>query len=97
MIMVQCKKFCKTVYKIRARKETQKVLKASRLILLDGGQGQSSAVMPVLKEFGIEVPVFGMVKDSKHKTRAIANGGSEISIKASRQAFTIFKYSRGSP
>lgn len=71
-------------------KETQKGFgKLPDLILLDGGQGQISAVMPVLKEFGIEVPVFGMVKDSKHKTRAIANGGSEISIKASRQAFTL--------
>lgn len=72
------------------QKDTQKGFgKLPDLILLDGGQGQISAVMPVLKEFGLDIPVFGMVKDSKHKTRAITNGGHEISIKANRQAFTL--------
>ena len=59
------------------------------LILLDGGKGQVSAVEPVLKEMGIDVPLFGMVKDSKHKTRAIAASGGEIEIKSIRSAFTL--------
>ncbi|NCC86834.1 MAG: excinuclease ABC subunit UvrC [Clostridia bacterium] len=72
------------------QKETHKGFgKLPDLILLDGGQGQLNAVLPVLKQFGLDIPVFGMVKDNKHKTRAITNGGSEISISVKRQAFTL--------
>ena len=59
------------------------------LILLDGGQGHVRAAEPVLKEMGLEIPLFGMVKDSKHKTRAIAQTGGEIAIAASRSAFAL--------
>ncbi len=59
------------------------------LILLDGGKGQLSAVNEVLNKLDISVPVFGMVKDSKHKTRAITSSGGEIAIKANRSAYTL--------
>lgn len=57
------------------------------LILLDGGTGQISAVLPVIKAHNIDVPVFGMVKDGKHKTRAIATTGEDIEIKGNRAVF----------
>ena len=59
------------------------------LILLDGGEGQVNAVMPLLEKYGLDVPVFGMVKDSKHRTRAIALNGGEIAINSKRQVFTF--------
>ncbi len=59
------------------------------LILLDGGQGQVSAVKPVIEAFGLDIPVFGMVKDSKHRTRAITDEGNEISINSGRKVFTL--------
>lgn len=59
------------------------------LILLDGGIGQLHAVQPVLERLGISVPLFGMVKDSKHRTRAIAAGGGDIAIRANRRAYTL--------
>jgi excinuclease ABC subunit C len=59
------------------------------LILLDGAKGQISAVIPVLSKYGINVPIFGMVKDSKHRTRAIATSDSDIEIKSNRRAFTL--------
>lgn len=59
------------------------------LILLDGGDGQVNAVKPVLDELKINVPLFGMVKDSSHRTRAIATGGKEIAINSNRKAFTL--------
>lgn len=59
------------------------------LILLDGGKGQLSAVEPVLKKHGLSVPLFGMVKDSKHKTRAVTAGGQDIAIKGNRSAYTL--------
>ncbi len=59
------------------------------LILLDGGQGQVNAVKPIVEAFGFDIPVFGMVKDSKHRTRAIASDGGEISITSGRGVFTL--------
>ncbi len=59
------------------------------LILLDGAKGQISAVLPIMEKYGISVPVFGMVKDSKHRTRAIATTGGDIAIKSNRRAFTL--------
>lgn len=59
------------------------------LILLDGGKGQISAVKPVLKAANVDVPLFGMVKDDKHKTRAITDGQREIELKSIRSCFTL--------
>ena len=60
------------------------------MILLDGGKGHVAAVRPVLEAFGAsKFPLFGMVKDDKHRTRAIARDGGEIAINSSRQAFTL--------
>lgn len=59
------------------------------LILLDGGKGQVDAVAPILKSMGIDVPLFGMVKDNKHRTKAIAAAGGEISISDKKPAFML--------
>ncbi|MCH5349470.1 MAG: excinuclease ABC subunit UvrC [Oscillospiraceae bacterium] len=59
------------------------------LILLDGGKGQVNAVEPILREMGITVPLFGMVKDNNHRTRAIATSGAEISISGTKSAFML--------
>lgn len=59
------------------------------LILLDGGRGHVSAVKGLLQSRGVSIPVYGMVKDSKHKTRAIAKDGGEIVINSNRAAFTL--------
>jgi excinuclease ABC subunit C len=59
------------------------------LILLDGGKGHVAAVQPILDEQGFQIPLFGMVKDDKHRTRAIALTGGEIAISSHRRAFTL--------
>ncbi len=59
------------------------------LILLDGAQMQVNAVRAVLLRMGIDVPLYGMVKDSSHRTRAITGEGGEISINSKRSAFTL--------
>lgn len=59
------------------------------LILLDGGEPQVNAVLPVVSSMGLNVPVFGMVKDNKHRTRAIAVNGGEIEINSHRSVFTL--------
>ena len=50
------------------------------LILLDGGDTHVSAILPLLDSMELDIPVFGMVKDDFHKTRAITDGKREISI-----------------
>ena len=59
------------------------------LILLDGGKGQVSAVESVMRDRGLDIPLFGMVKDDKHRTRAITGGGGEIAISSRRRVFTL--------
>lgn len=59
------------------------------LILLDGGKGQVSAVEPILKKHNLSVPLFGMVKDGNHRTRAITGNGGEITISSRRSVFTF--------
>jgi len=50
------------------------------LILLDGGKTHVAAVRGVAAELGISIPIFGMVKDEFHKTRALCTDVEEISI-----------------
>lgn len=59
------------------------------LILLDGGKGHVSAVAPILQQKGLNIPLFGMVKDDKHRTRAITGSGEEIAINSKRRVFTM--------
>lgn len=59
------------------------------LILLDGGKGHVNAVAPLLKEMGVKCPLFGLVKDSRHRTRAVATGSGEISLSKNRSAFNL--------
>ncbi|MBE6866553.1 MAG: excinuclease ABC subunit UvrC [Ruminococcaceae bacterium] len=51
------------------------------VIFLDGGKGQLSSVLEILAGTAFrDVPVFGMVKDSKHRTRAMVGRDGEIAI-----------------
>lgn len=59
------------------------------LILLDGGKGHVSAIAPILEEMQLHVPLFGMVKDDKHRTRAIATHGGELSLREKQAAFAL--------
>ena len=51
------------------------------VILVDGGLGHLNAVNEVLKDLGInDIPVFGMVKDSRHRTRGIVTQKGEVGL-----------------
>ncbi|MEN1759155.1 excinuclease ABC subunit UvrC [Anoxynatronum sibiricum] len=51
------------------------------LLLIDGGAGQVSAAEKVLQRMGVHIPVMGMVKDDKHRTRWLLNRGTKIDLK----------------
>ena len=60
------------------------------LMLIDGGTNHAAAVKKVLDKEGVELPVFGMVKDDKHRTRAIISpDGKEIGLSANPAVFAL--------
>lgn len=59
------------------------------LWLIDGGAGQVAVAKRVAEQFGLEIPVFGMVKDDRHRTRAIRAENEEIAIRASQSVFRL--------
>lgn len=60
------------------------------LILVDGGKAQVKAVVKVLRELGLTIPVAGMVKDDRHQTRGlIRQDGTEVSLDAYPKAYRL--------
>ncbi len=59
------------------------------LLLIDGGDGQVGVVKEVLQALSLDIPVYGMVKDDFHKTRAITDGEGEISIAQELPVYTF--------
>ncbi|MBQ9443970.1 MAG: excinuclease ABC subunit UvrC [Lachnospiraceae bacterium] len=59
------------------------------LILMDGGKGQVNVCIEVLQRLNIDIPVAGMVKDDKHRTRGIYFQGREIPIDTHTEGFKL--------
>ena len=59
------------------------------LWLIDGGAGQVAAAKKAAAQFGVEIPTFGMVKDDRHRTRAIRAENEEIAIRSSQSVFRL--------
>ncbi len=60
------------------------------LFLIDGGSVHAGAALEVLGEFGIDLPVLGMVKDDKHRTRALITAeGRELGLEGNPAAFAL--------
>ena len=63
------------------------------LILVDGGKTQLSKVKEKLKESIGDVPIYGMVKNDKHRTRALMDiDGNEISIEQDKSVFNFITF-----
>lgn len=61
-----------------------------QLLLIDGGRAHVGVVYEVLSELGLSIPAFGMVKDDRHRTRAlVAYGGEEIGIEGRPDVFAL--------
>ena len=60
------------------------------LMLIDGGAAHASVAVQVLQEAGINIPVFGMVKDGRHRTRAlVTSNGDEIAVDSQQSVFSL--------
>ncbi len=60
------------------------------LLLIDGGQTHAMTALKAVNRLGVTVPIFGMVKDDRHRTRAlISPEGREISINTNQAVFSM--------
>ena len=60
------------------------------LLLIDGGTVHARVAADALRELGLTLPVFGMVKDDRHRTRALVTPeGKEISMETNQTVFSF--------
>jgi excinuclease ABC subunit C len=59
------------------------------LILMDGGKGQVNVALEVLNSLNIDIPVCGMVKDDKHKTRGLIYNNIELLMRSNSQSMHL--------
>ena len=74
----------------RAADGDEKFLPLPDVFLIDGGVTHADAVRGVAEQFGCTVPIFGMVKDDRHRTRALVTPeGREIGIVNDQAVFSL--------
>ena len=74
----------------RAKDGDEKFTSLPGLLLIDGGDAHAASAERALRELGLSVPVFGMVKDDRHRTRAlIDSAGREIGIQGNQAVFAL--------
>ena len=59
------------------------------LIMMDGGKGQVNIALEVLSELGLDIPVCGMVKDDRHRTRGLYYENEELPIDIHSEGFKL--------
>jgi len=59
------------------------------VFFVDGGEGHRNAVSEVLKNFGINIPLFGIVKDDNHRTRGLVGEDGFIPIDSKSDSFML--------
>ncbi len=74
----------------RAADGDEKFLPLPDVFLIDGGVTHAQAALGVAETFGVTVPIFGMVKDGRHRTRALVTPeGREIGIVNNPAVFSL--------
>ena len=72
------------------KNEDEGFAESPNLLLIDGGIMHASVVSQVLRELDLDFPVFGMVKDNRHRTRALVTAdGKEINIDSQQSVFAL--------
>ncbi len=73
----------------QAKEELGGFSKFPDLIMMDGGKGQVNVALKVLNELRLNIPVCGMVKDDKHRTRGLYFENKEIAIDRGSEGFRL--------
>ena len=70
--------------------QDKKFMPLPDVMLIDGGEQHAKVARRVTERFGLAIPIFGMVKDDRHRTRALVTPeGREIGIKGTQAVFTL--------
>ncbi len=59
------------------------------LILVDGGKGQVRIAKEQVLKYGFDIPVFGMVKNDKHKLKDLTNSSCGLNLRESKEVFVF--------
>ena len=74
----------------RAADGDEKFLPLPDVFLIDGGETHARAALEVVRSFDLNIPIFGMVKDDRHRTRALVTPeGEEIGIVTQQAVFSL--------
>ena len=75
---------------VHYKQEDKGFAEAPDLLLIDGGVNHANVAVAALQELGLHFPVFGMVKDDRHRTRALVTPeGQEIRIDNNQAIFAL--------
>lgn len=75
--------------RLMADQEEHSFSKCPDLILMDGGKGQVSVAEKVIARYGLDIPICGMVKDDRHRTRALLYENKEIVLPTHGEGFKL--------
>ena len=66
-----------------------KFSKLPDLIFVDGGLNQVNSIIPILEKYNLDIPVCGMVKDNRHRTRGLIYKGKEVLLSSKSEVFKL--------
>lgn len=73
-----------------AEDRDEKFSKLPNVLFIDGGAVHADTALKALADIGLMIPVFGMVKDERHRTRALITAdGKEIGIRNNQAVFSL--------
>ena len=73
-------------------REAAKFLPLPDLILLDGGRGHLNTILELMEMMDSDIPVFGMVKDDKHRTRGLVSSDGEVELSRMSPVFKLITH-----
>ena len=75
--------------RMKTEEKSSSFSKMPDLILMDGGKGQVSVAEKVMQKYQLHIPICGMVKDDRHRTRGLLYQGEEILFETRSEGFKL--------
>lgn len=74
------------------KRNDAKFLPLPDLILLDGGKGHLNVILELMEMMDSDIPVFGMVKNDRHRTRGLVSRDGELEISPASAIFKLITF-----
>ena len=74
---------------LREKSEAGSFTRLPDMIFVDGGKTQITAALNAMDNVGVHIPVCGMVKDDRHRTRGLLYNDAEIEFKTNSEGFKL--------